>query len=112
MGNKNAGVYKFEYEMDNSRWTAYIVAKSNEDASSYLISSIKKPIVIISNGFECRFDDITKTIVDEIVHPYKMKINKLKKDKKALLNAEPATEKKKLGRKPKSKDDGIKIGKS
>jgi len=107
---ETTGVYRFDYEMDNSTWTAFVVAKSSDDAVQHLNWSLDGKVVMIrTTGFECRVDSISKAIINEITAPYKAKIDKLVKDKEALKMKKTAPSPKKKSE-PKPKDE-ITIGK-
>ena len=108
MADEKTGVFRIDYEMNNSTWVAHIAGKSTEDALNTLMGTLKGNVVKVgSMGFESRLDAISTTITKEITRPFEDKINKLQKDKEALMADKPA--KKKPGRKP--KDESIKIGK-
>jgi hypothetical protein len=106
---ETTGVYRFDYEMDKSTWTAFVVAQSSDDAIQHLNWSLDGKVVQLrTTGFECRIDSISKSIVDDIVAPYKAKIDKLVKSKEALKMKKPAAKKK--AAKPKEAES-ITIGK-
>ena len=116
MAAKTVNVYRFDYEMDESTWVAFIGGLTNEDAGQHLVKTIGKPIKITTTGFECRLDSLSDAITSDINGPLLKKIENLKKSKNDLKKEiESIPKKKKPGRKPKDEEveekDEIKIGK-
>jgi hypothetical protein len=110
MPDETVNVYRFDYEMDESSWVAYVAGFNNEDAGAHLFKTVGKVIKVTTTGFECRLDSLSEKVTNSLLLPYIQKIEKLQAAKEKLkLELESRPKRRKPGRKPKEKEE-IKIG--
>ena len=70
-----AFVYKFEYEMNESLWTANIAGFTKNEAMDKLQSLISNKAKKITNiEQQCRLDAISDPLIDEITRPVRKQI--------------------------------------
>ncbi len=77
---KVATVYKFDYEMNESLWTAYIAGFTQDEAFVKLQSLVPPGQIKKVNSIEqqCRLDSISKQMIDEISKPLLQQIEAMR----------------------------------
>jgi hypothetical protein len=71
MAEKVAAVYKFEYEMNESLWTACIAGFSQDEAAYKLNTLVPGKINKINSiAHICRLDAISNQMTNDIVQPF------------------------------------------
>jgi hypothetical protein len=70
MANKIASVYKFEYEMAESVWTAFVAGFTQDECFHKLTSMTNKRISKLNGTqYECRLDAISNEMIKDINKP-------------------------------------------
>lgn len=67
--------YRYEYEIISqketiSNWTAFIAAFSSEEAQRHLQKIVGKPMRILTSGMQCRVDDVSSEVRQNIINAY------------------------------------------
>jgi len=101
-GESIAFVYKFNYEMNESLWTANIAGFTKNEAMDKLQSLISnKAKKITSIEQQCRLDAISDPLIDEITEPLLKQIEELKKSVGSKTDDTTVAEAKKSPGRPK-----------
>lgn len=86
--DKKVKVYRINYELSNSSWSAHVAAFSKKEAMQSLRNSIPDRIRRVDSISEhCELDMVSKPLREEIEKPLKNKMNALKKEIKSLRKA-------------------------
>jgi len=89
-------VYRIEYEILPSLnpWVAFIASFTHEEAHKHLQRVVNKPIRITSSGMQCRLDDLSLEVRQNVIDAFQAKQGKIQSEKD--VNAKLVETKEKL----------------